>query len=85
MVDQMKAAVKAKRQDLLAGMRDMPDHNLSVRFSTSWALILHFIGFSRIGVRCRCYPIPVTTSRHVLLNPASAGLAAVAFAIAVPL
>jgi len=56
MVDQMKAAVKAKRQDLLAGMRDMPDHNLSVRFSPSWALILHFTGFSRSGFRCPCCP-----------------------------
>ncbi len=31
MVDSMKAAVKARRSDLLASMRDMPDHNLSVR------------------------------------------------------
>jgi anthranilate/para-aminobenzoate synthase component II len=29
-VDQMKTTVKAKRKGLLASMRDMPDHNLSV-------------------------------------------------------
>ena len=40
----MKATVKAKRKGLLASMRDMPDHNLSVSHAA-------FSQFAYMGVR----------------------------------